>query len=104
MSEPATAAATDAAPVTYRRVRLAEASRLLDLLGAPRSKSALEKYRMFPPGERGPRFTRDLRGQCWYLVADLEAWAAQQRATLSPNNPPPPPIARRGAAATAAGR
>lgn len=100
MSEPA-AAATDAAPApNYRRVRTAEAARLLDQLGAPRSRSSLEKDRMYPPGQRGPKFTRDQRGQCWYLVTDLEAWAAQQRATLSPDNPPPPPVARRAAAAS----
>lgn len=61
-------------------------------MGAARSKHTLRKDHRKQSGESGPRFVRDERGTTYYWHSDLEAWAAQQRAKLSPHNPPPAPF------------
>lgn len=77
----------------YRRYRTGDAAKVLFNLGAPRSAFTLRKDHAKQPGESGPHFTRDELGHCWYWHVDLEAWAAAERAKLSPNHPPPPPPA-----------
>ena len=79
----------------YRRYRTLEASRVLHELGAPRSPFTMRKDHLRRPGESGPCFLRDPRGHCWYLRSALEAWAAGERAKLSPDRPPPPAVIRR---------
>lgn len=79
----------------FRRYRTAGAARELHDLGAPRSPFTLRKDHLRPSGESGPRYVRDERGHCWYWHGDLEAWAAGERAKLSPDRPPPPAVRRR---------
>ena len=79
----------------FRRYRTADAARVLHDLGAPRSAFTLRKDHARRPGESGPPYVRDERGHCWYWRGDLEAWAASERAKLSPDRPPPPAVTRR---------
>lgn len=86
------------ADTDYRRYRTAEAARQLHELGAPRSPYTLRKDHLRPSGEAGPPYVRDERGHCWYWRTDLEAWAEEERAKLSPDRPPPPAVRRTMAA------
>ena len=86
-----------------RRYRTLHASRVLPLIGAPRSSFTLRKDHLRPPGEAGPRYVRDERGHCWYWHRDLEVWAASERAKLSADRPPPSAVIRRPATKTDAG-